>query len=134
MKKHQFTAPVFAGHEYLLPARIRPNIAKLARFLHVLRVKTGAKKLINGYKKCVQEFDNYTYQDHLIQITPKSHNNHNFQMINDLQRRFENADNFLRVQRYTPKRANWHVFKSVGMTPLFLTAAILRGHYEGITE
>lgn len=113
----QLTAPPFAGYLSFL-------IVKLARFLHVLEVKSGCKR---SQKSLIMVRDNYviyTYHNHEIQIPRKTRNNHNLQMINDLQSGFELADNFLRVQGCKPKVALLARLASVGMIPVDLTASV----------
>jgi hypothetical protein len=81
--------------------------------------------------------DNYaksTYHNHEIQNPQKVRNNRLIQMINDLQRHFENADNFLLVQGCKPKVALMARLESVENTHINLTERILRGLHEGITE
>ena len=73
-------------------ARLKP--AKLARFLHVLGVKNGYKCTQNSLIMVINGLAKNTYHDHLFTIPQKVSNIHYLQMINDLQRRFENADNF----------------------------------------
>jgi len=72
----------------------RKNAVKLARFLHVLGVKNGYKSTENSLIMVIDNYAKSIYHNHDIQIPQKTRKKHNFQMINDLQRRFENADNF----------------------------------------
>ena len=72
----------------------RKNAVKLARFMHGLGVKNGHKTPDNSLIMVIRDFGKNTYHNHEFNIPNFSHNIRCFQMINDLQRGFENADNF----------------------------------------
>lgn len=108
--------------------RILPNNAKLARFLHEKGVKMFTIVNKNSLIIVITGCDKNTYQDHLFDNPQNSHDIDNFQMINDLQRHFENADNFLLVQGCKPKVALLARLAVHQFDHLNLTAGILRGH------
>lgn len=130
--KYQLTACLHAGHvSFPFEPEYRPGRStdqKLARFLHEKGVKNGDKTTENSLIMVTDNYANCIYHNHEIQITPKSLNNRNFQMINDLKRRFENADNFLLVQGCKPKVALLARLAVHQFDHLNLTAGILRGH------
>ena len=72
----------------------RKNAVKLARFMHGLGVKNGSKSADNSLIMVRDNYAKNTYRNHEFNIPNFSHNIRCFQMINDLQRGFENADNF----------------------------------------
>ena len=128
------TAPPYAGQKYFSRTAARPRAEKLTRFLHDLGVKNVGKRTGNSPMNGYDNYANCYYHNHRSQNPQKTHNNHNFQMINELQRRFENADNFLFVQGCKLIMPLLACLVLVGITPVNLTEAIVRGHYEGITE
>lgn len=73
------------------------KVVKLARFKHELGVKIGRKTIKNSLINYLHGYGNYTYHNHETQDPHFLRNIHYLQMINDLQRHFENADNFLLV-------------------------------------
>ncbi len=73
------------------------KVVKLARFKHESGVKIGRKAIKNSLINYLLGYGNYTYHNHETQDPHFLRNIHYLQMINDLQRHFENADNFLLV-------------------------------------
>ena len=102
LEKYWLTTPLNAGYLSFLfdPAMLpggqdhRKNAVKLARFMHGLGVKNGHKTPDNSLIMVIRDFGKNTYHNHEFNIPNFSHNIRCFQMINDLQRGFENADNF----------------------------------------
>ena len=95
-----FTACLHAGHASFLFTRAwqpggqdhRKNAVKLARFLHVLGVKNGSKATENSLIMVIDNYAKSIYHNHELQNPHFLLNNRLIQMINDLQRRFENAE------------------------------------------
>ena len=85
----------------------------------------------NSLIRLRDNYANYTYHNHEFTIPQKTHNNRNFQMINDLQRRFENADNFLLVQGWMLIMAFLTRLQVHRLAYVNLTETIVARHAQG---